>query len=80
MWFFFRKRDLIWMMLRSFLPTFKGKKRSMKTFNEKEVEARTNCPGGQLEHDNQGQIIVYTGLYQWNDGTVRDQPDPNYRD
>lgn len=27
--------------------------------------------------DNEGQIIIYTGFYRWEDGTIRDEPDPS---
>jgi len=29
--------------------------------------------------DNDGQIVIYTGLYMWADGSIRDsaEPDPN---
>lgn len=48
-----------------------------KVFTQAEVDAATNVPGGSLEHDNYGQLIIYTGIFQWEDGTYRDTPDPS---
>lgn len=28
--------------------------------------------------DNEGQVVIYTGLYEWSDGTTRDEADPNW--
>ena len=60
-------------------PT-QSKEGKMKTFTKEEIDARTNVSKGDLEYDNHGQLIIYTGMFQWNDGTVRDTPDPNYDD
>lgn len=51
----------------------------MIIYSEKEVEERfINCnfPGGSLEYEDDGQLIIYTNMYQWSDGTVRDEPEP----
>jgi hypothetical protein len=28
--------------------------------------------------DNNGQILIHTGMYEWVDGTIRDDPDPDF--
>lgn len=47
----------------------------MKTFTESEVIATTI--GSTVEHDNQGQIVLYTGIFAWQDGSFHDEPDPS---
>lgn len=29
-----------------------------------------------IQYDNDGQLVIYTGLYRWADGTVREEEDP----
>jgi len=29
------------------------------------------------ELDNEGQVVYYTGVYQWADGSFHDEPDPD---
>ena len=54
----------------------------METYTEEQVNKMTNCdlPGGELEHDNHGQLIIYTGIFAWQDGTYHDEPDPSLED
>lgn len=33
-----------------------------------------------FETDNSGQIIIYSNIWKWSDGTFRDCPDPNWKD
>lgn len=28
-----------------------------------------------FETDNEGQIIIYTGMYKWEDDTIHDEPE-----
>jgi hypothetical protein len=30
------------------------------------------------EASNIGEIVIYTGMYEWNDSSIHDEPDPNY--
>lgn len=52
----------------------------MKTYTREEMLQMTACPGGTMETDNQGQIVIYTGIFQWGDLTFHDQPDPDHPD
>lgn len=29
-----------------------------------------------VQHDNEGQIVIYTGIYDWEDGSFHDEPEP----
>ena len=55
----------------------------MRTYTEAEVESATTVGsnfGCELLNDNQGQVVIYTGIFEWMDGTYHDEPDPNYND
>lgn len=28
-----------------------------------------------FEHDNQGQLVLYTGVFEWADGSFHDKPE-----
>lgn len=30
--------------------------------------------------DNHGQVIIYTGFFQWSDGSIRREMEPNHQD
>ncbi len=54
----------------------------MKTYTQADVYdmTKTTSPGGSVENDNQGQLVIYTGIFRWNDDTYHDEPDPSYKD
>lgn len=45
----------------------------MKTYTEKQVKEMT-ASTGTLEYDERGQLIIYTGIFLWEDGTYHDRP------
>jgi hypothetical protein len=55
----------------------------MKTYTIKEVEdimieAASDTQPGEALIDEDGQIIMCTGIYRWNDGSFRDVAEFNY--
>jgi hypothetical protein len=48
----------------------------MKTYTDEELEALTFSIGDENGDDNDGQIVIYTGLYRWSDQTIHDEPQP----
>ena len=34
-----------------------------------------SCKVDNCEKDNSGQLVFYTGIYRWNDGTLRSVPE-----
>ena len=52
----------------------------MKTYTFIEFDQHIMDGGGDLQTDNVGQLIIYSGLFRWNDGSIRDQPDPSWDD
>jgi hypothetical protein len=53
----------------------------MKIYTDAELEAAIKSfPLDLSETDNLGQIIIYTNLYRWNDGSIRDDFDPSWGD
>lgn len=54
------------------------KRINMKTFSRGEVsEMLSHCDVDECMEDNQGQLVFYTGVFAWADGTFRDEEDPS---
>ncbi len=53
-----------------------------KVYNEEEMMEMTKVtsPGWEMSNDNSGELIIYTGLFQWNDCSYRTTPDPDFKD
>jgi hypothetical protein len=52
----------------------------MATFTVAEVqdaiiEGASGVAPCEMDVDNEGQLIIYTGIYRWSDGTYRDEPE-----
>lgn len=53
----------------------------MKIFTEEEVAQRlASAKFCTSEDDGHGQVVIYTGLFLWKDGSYRDSPDPHYEE
>ena len=52
----------------------------MKTYTWDEVLQLVAAGKTDDQEDNQGQVLFYTGVYRWKDGTYRSQPDPSWDD
>jgi hypothetical protein len=50
----------------------------MKTYTVEEADQYVSdmFSVNSAETDNEGQIIIYTGLYRWSDNTIRDEAQP----
>lgn len=47
----------------------------MAIFTKEEVVAQLGCEPTECEVDNEGQFIIYTGIFLWNDGSYHDEPE-----
>lgn len=49
----------------------------MKIFTREEVFAsmKLDIDRQHFNHDNDGQVVIYTGIFEWRDGTYRDEPE-----
>lgn len=52
----------------------------MKTYTAEEVTKRAIASGSDWCYDNRGQVVLYTDIFLWSDGSYRDEPDPSYND
>ena len=51
----------------------------MKIYTDKELKKIcSRLRFDDFETDLQGQVLFYTEVFLWNDGTYRDEPDPSF--
>ena len=46
-------------------------------FDRDVIESITDG-SADIETDNEGQLIIYTNMYEWMDGSIRSEPDPDF--
>lgn len=49
----------------------------MKTYSQEYVDKLIESLSGMMSQgeDNEGQLIIYTNIYSWKDGTYHDEPE-----
>lgn len=50
----------------------------MKIYTEEafaELTAEQLLEHAEMDKDSLGQVVIYTGLFVWSDGTYRDEPE-----
>ena len=57
------------------------KDNTMYIYTDEEVAAfKYNIKNDGDTTDNYGQIIIYTGVFEWSDGTLRNEAEPSASD
>lgn len=42
------------------------------------IAAKIADGAADIQDDGSGQVIIYSNVFSWEDGTYRDAPDPDY--
>lgn len=58
-------------------PTLPAIKVPQSEFDRQVIESIVDG-SADMQTDNEGQILIYTGMYRQKDGTISDSPDPSY--
>jgi len=47
----------------------------MKTYTKDEIMKLVRMDPREFDKDNDGQLIIYTGVYEWSNGEYHDEPE-----